>query len=455
MDEETRIHVESPAPAEPAPADSEGQGTDRDGSSSRVVHGPGRGRQVAAVVVLVALVAAGLGVMAGGGSEPDGRDDTDADADDAEQPADPRPARVVWAEATSRLGQSRSFAYRGSVHAPGPDGPARPGAWLAEDVTVEGAVLLPPSITREVAVDGSGRAAETVTSASTAWSRTAETVDGLAAATWEVVRPPETWSAEPDSRLGIALIADVLRAARDRRRDPPHGSGGRTLRATVPTEGRLQPRVEMFAGAEVSIDLDATGDVTRVAVTAGPAAEPRLAVDLDLDRLGDPGLVTPADVGEPARRTFAAAAPEVADVEALELSQVPAGWALTQAYEWPGGIARPPEQPPVQVPACSGLTLEYRDLRTVLQGLLTLTVMQPSCDEPTRAHESGEPFRAGSFAGRVEEGIPQTYGVVSDGTTTVTFDTDLSAADVAVVLASLAPLDPAREPASIADLSPP
>ena len=128
-------------------------------STGRFVHKPGRWSRVV-VVVVVGLLAGGLLWWAGDG-EPGDDDGTQEPAGITRARA--RATRVAFAGALLRLGQAGSFAYRGSVHAAG-ESPFRPGAWTAADVTVEGAVLLQHALTRDVAVDATGRAVETVTS---------------------------------------------------------------------------------------------------------------------------------------------------------------------------------------------------------------------------------------------------------------------------------------------------
>jgi hypothetical protein len=60
-----------------------------------------------------------------------------------------------------------------------------------------------------------------------------------------------------------------------------------------------------------------------------------------------------------------------------------------------------------------------------------------------------EPFAVGSFTGTIGEQGTTTTGWLSDGTTAVAFDTDLSAEDVTPLLASLRPFDPESEPTPI------
>ena len=152
------------------------------------------------------------------------------------------------AKARTRLGHARSFAYRGSVDAAEPSA-MRPGPPAARHVTVDGAVRLPQSITRDVAVDDRGGAVETVTSGSTVWSRTAPSVDALAATPWEAAALTHALDVGSPDRLGMALLADVLRAAGDRQRDGTDAAGRRhalktcmMLSERVPSANGRAPR---------------------------------------------------------------------------------------------------------------------------------------------------------------------------------------------------------------------
>ena len=442
--EEAAIPVEPGATVEPG---SSGQAA----SSRRVVRQPNRGSRLVALVVVAGLVAGGLLVLfrdGGGYVDPEERRQAEA-------------ARDAYSEAVMGLGRARTFAYRGSVHAAEP-GPMRPGSWLAGDVTVEGAVLLPQSITREVAVDASGAAVETVSSGPTAWGRGASSAAGLAGAPWAVVRSPDAtpltaYDAPDRSRLGIALLADLLRSARDRRNGPPDATGRRTLRATVPTDTRHARYGDLLAGADVSLVLDDAGDIAHVVVTAAPAGDPELVLDLAIERLGEPDLITPADVGDPARRTVPVDVLAAGGVDPLELGSVPSGWALTGAgASRTGSMGRCGAAGCIGTPeGCASLRLDYRALAEVTDGWLSLTVASESClklkiGEPT----GGEPFRAGTYVGRTET-VWLTRGTMSDGVTWVSFDTDLSTADAAVVLASLTPFDVATDPTPIAGIPSP
>jgi hypothetical protein len=414
-------------------------------SSTRVVRQPNRWTRVVAFIALVGLVAGGLPVLIRGGGGRAGRDD----ASDERSQADT--AHVAYTEAVRRFGQAGSFAYQGSVHAAGRS-PMRPGTWLARDVTVEGAVLLPQAITREVAVSASGGAVETITSGQTAWSRTASSAGGLARAPWELIvspgvtqpRPPDALEAAPPKRLGMALVADVVRSAGNRRSEPSDAAGRRTLRAVASKNAAGLRYADLLAGADVSLVLDDSGDVDHIAVTSGPVDDPQLAVRLAIERLGEPELIRPAEVGDPARDALPLDVIDAAGVEALELARLPAGWALTDARATRDGTLGLPQ-------GCPWLRLDYRDLGAVSDGWLSLGVTSDRCrvQMGRRGTAWGEPFHAGSFSGRAQETWASTTGTVSDGVTMVSFSADLSADDAAIVLASLASFDVKSTPAFI------
>lgn len=396
---------------------------------------------------LTGLVAGCLLMLISDGGGQAGRDRV------SDERSQPDTAHVAYTEAVRRFGQARSFAYHGSVHAAGRS-EVRPGTWLARDVTVEGAVLLPHAITREVAVAATGQAVETVTSGRTAWSRTASTAGGLAHAPWAVVVSPDTarrhlpgpFDASPPNRLGMALVADVVRSAGNRRSEPPDATGRRTLHAAGPRNTPGLGQGDLVAGAEVSLVVDEGGDVDHIVMTSVPVDDPQLVVRLGIERLGEPGLITPAEIGGPARGAVPVDVLDAAGVEPLELGQVPAGWALTDAQATRDGTMGLPEE-------CPWLRLDYRDLAAVADGWLSLGVTSRSCRaQMGRGIAWGEPFRAGSFSGRAAEGRSSTTGTVSDGVTTVSFNADLSVDDTAAMLASLAPFDAQTKPVPVAGL---
>jgi hypothetical protein len=102
--------------------------------------------------------------------------------------------------------------------------------------------------------------------------------------------------------------------------------------------------------------------------------------------------------------------------------------------------------------SCSIFVLEYHDLAAVSDGELLLSARSDRCfagppaDATNAADGGGEPFQAGRFTGWAAESPMGTNGTMSDGETTVSFQTDLPAADAAVVMATLVPFDPATDP---------
>jgi hypothetical protein len=427
------LHIESRVTSEPDLADAVGAAGRH--ASSRLVREPGRGARLAAIVAAIGLVAGGaVLVVVGTGEPPRPHDERD----------DPS---VAYREAVERLGHARTFAYRGSVHAAGQSA-MRPGPLSAADVTVEGAVRLPQSITREVAVDDRGRAVETVTSGSTVWSRAAPSVDGLAAAAWEVVATTHSLDVGSPDRLGAALVADVLRAAGDRHRAGTDAAGRGVLRATVPPDDRDERYGDALDGAGVRVTLDKAGEIVRIVLTSAEG-HPRLALRLDIVRLADPGLISPDDVGAPARSTVVTDGLVAAGVEPLELGELPPGWALTDARVSTGLPAGEPMS--AASVGCTSLSLDYRDLRAVSAGSLHLTTMSEACVAAAGrvgTGTRGRSLRIGPYAGTVDEQWDRSFGDVSDGTTRVSFSSDLPADELAALVTSLRPFDPDAGPSA-------
>jgi hypothetical protein len=427
------LHVDSLVSSEPGGSDAVGGGGRH--TSSRLVREPGRGARLAAIVAALGLVAGGVVLaVVGTGEEPRTRDERDGPG-------------VAYLEAITRLGHARSFAYRGSVEAAEPSA-VRPGPPAARHVTVDGAVRLPQSITRDVAVDDQGGAVETVTSGSTVWSRTAPSVDTLAAAPWEVVAPTHAPDVGSPDRLGVALLADVLRAAGDRQRDGTDAAGRRVLRATVPADDRDDRYGDALDGADVRITLDESGEIGHVELTSADG-RPRLVLRLDIVRPGDSGVISPDDVGAPARSTVRTDGLVAAGIEPLELGELPAGWALTHARLLTGLPAGGP-MPAVTV-RCRGLTLDYRDLRAVSRGSLHLTTMSEACvmaDGRVGTGPGGRTLRIGPLTGTIDEEWGRSFGDLSDGTTRLAFSSDLPIDELARLLASLRSFDPAGRPAA-------
>jgi hypothetical protein len=407
------LHVESRVTSGPDAADVRGAAPGLR-SSSRVVHEPGRWPRLAAIIAALGLLAGTGALLVIGTGEPHR----------AEHRADD--PREQYREAVRRLGYARSFAYRGSAHTAGPS-PLRPGTSIAADVTVEGGVRLPQSITRDVAVDDRGRVAETVTSGSRVWSRTASSVEQLPGAAWQVAGHSDSPDVGSPDRLGAALLSDVLRAAGARQRDGTDASGRPVLRATVPPDDRDERYGDALDGADVRVTLDEAGDIAHLVLTSAEP-KPRLVLRLNLVRLGDTGTIEPIDVAIPARQGIPMDVLSAAGMEPVEASTLPAGWALTDASVSPGRSPRP----------CQWLHLDYRDLGAVSGGFLELGMTTAACGAE-RGRLRSAPFRVGRFDGWIDEWSGGAIGAVSNGATHVNFSSDLPADEVATLLASLRP----------------
>jgi hypothetical protein len=245
-------------------------------------------------------------------------------------------------------------------------------------------------------------------------------------------------------RLGIALVVDAVQAATDRRAAPRDDAGRRVIRATVPDQ--LSPGStgsgdldDVVGGAELAVTLDDGGDIARVELTAAPN-HPPLEITLDIGRLGDPALVTAGDLAAPIRASVTPDVLAEVGLGSLDVPGLPTTWALTSAsvHRPDGGLSPSP-------PGCGGpvLALEYRDLRAVVDGWLFLSVWRHTCtpDEVIRGG-TGEGAMVAVDAGRftgwaLRTRGPPYRGDVTDGTTAVSFTTDLSPEDAAAALASL------------------
>ena len=143
------------------------------------------------------------------------------------------------------------------------------------------------ALTRDIAVDATGRAVETVTSGPSLWTRSASTVAGLDAGPWafRTLASPIV--------LGPTGVLHVVLTARGPREEAPDAAGRCVIRATVPTA--TDPRDvygELLAGANVLLTLDEN----RIIVRSAPD-DPELVVELDVARVGEPQSITPPHSG--------------------------------------------------------------------------------------------------------------------------------------------------------------
>jgi hypothetical protein len=377
------------------------------------------------VVAVVGAVAGGLFWWVGDRGPEDGLSSGSA--------SDTRPPRVAFNDAVHRLGQNASFVYEGEVHA-AEQSAFRPGDWTARDVTVEGAVLISHGLTRDVAVDATGRAVETVTSGPTVWTRSASTVDGLGDEPWEFR------SAPGPATLGTAAIARLVFSATGPSEAARDATGRRLIHATLPPADPREGYGHLLDDAKLVLTLDADGDIARIAVRSAARGDPDLVVELDIKRPGEPQAIALPEGDAGLRRTVPVEQLDAAGVRPVELGRVPEGWKLIGAWVIPA-----PEGPA----ECLRLYLSYRDPGAVSHGFMTLRVTTPTCGWMEGGDGEPEPLTAGSFEGTVVRVASGLTGDLLDGTTRVGFLTDLSAEDAATLLGSLQPFDPDTEPTSL------
>jgi len=255
------------------------------------VAGRGRAMPVVAGLALVAVLAAGVGLFVAARDD-DGPDtDVAAGVTTSVEPTtttaiDGLSPEQAFAQAADRLVAGGSFGYAGTTSATDVSH-VRPGLWLAVDLTVEGEVETSAESVHEIAVDGDGRATETVSAGPLVWGRMATSRDGLRDATYL----PITEESGQGAGKGAALLPAWLDATVDRQDAGTDERGHRVLRATLPASVLGEVVDGRPAGdASVLLTLDAAGDPVRVEVMSVPSGPP-LRLALDLLRIGEPVVI--------------------------------------------------------------------------------------------------------------------------------------------------------------------
>ena len=197
----------------------------------------------------------------------------------------PEEAFARWAD---RLVSGGSFGYVGTTSAIDVSH-VRPGLWLAVDLTVEGEVVtLSAGRAHEIAVDGSGRAIETVTEGPVVWGRLAPTREALPEASYLSITEE---SGVQRAGKGAALLPTWLDSTIDRQDAGTDDLGNLVLRVTLPASVLGEIVDGRPAGdATVVLTLDAAGDPVHVEVTSVPTGPP-LRLALDLVGIGEPVLI--------------------------------------------------------------------------------------------------------------------------------------------------------------------
>jgi hypothetical protein len=349
-------------------------------------------------------------------------------------------ARRAFAQASRRLQLAGSFAYEGTVHAPAASD-ARPAQAPSPHVTVEGEVLWPLR-TRDVAVDATGRAAETVTVGPTIWQRRALMPGLLATEAYAFAGDVTTWTgAVVPYGAGAARIPGWLTATTDRAFRSER-SGRQTFVAALPADrlGTVDPN-RRPQEAEVTLTVDADGDPLHVEIevpgAAATGSDWRLS--LDITAIGDPIAIDIPD-GELPSVTDGPSPAEVraAGIAPVELARLPQGWMLTTIM-----LVRNDQRP-----ECPRLELDYgaADAPAGAFDWLSLDVLPLRCGRAGEVGSFDEPMTAGPFVGGPARFPQGMGGVLSDGRTTVEYVSSLPTDEALRLLATLEPYDPATRP---------
>jgi hypothetical protein len=256
------------------------------------IAGGSRTRSVAVGLGLVIALAAGVGLFVA--ARDDDRPAADVEADVTTSVEATTTTAIgeltpqeAFAQAADRLVAGGSFGYVGTTSAIDVSH-VRPGLWLGVDLTVEGEVVTSAGSVHEIAVDGSGRATETVSEGPVVWGRLATSREALPEATY---LPITEESGGEAAGKGVALLPAWLDSTVDRQDAGADGRGNRMLRATLPASvlGEIVDG-RPTGDASVLLTLDAGGDPVRVEVTSVPSGPP-LRIALDLLHIGEPVVI--------------------------------------------------------------------------------------------------------------------------------------------------------------------
>jgi hypothetical protein len=256
------------------------------------VDGPRRTRPVAVGLALVIALATGVGLFLAARDDDRSNAPVEAGVTTSVEPTtttaiDELSPQEAFAQAADRLVAGGSFGYVGTTSAIDVSH-VRPGLWLAVDLTVEGEVLTSAESVHEIAVDGSGRAAETLSEGPVVWGRLATSREALPEATYLPITEETGGQA---AGKGVALLPAWLDSTVDRQDAGTDRRGNRLLRATLPASVLGEIVDGRAAGdASVLLTLNASGDPVRVEVTSVPAGPP-LRLALDLVRIGEPVVI--------------------------------------------------------------------------------------------------------------------------------------------------------------------
>lgn len=399
----------------------------------------GRGSRVALVVTVglgcAALVAAAVVAVAASSDEgeqtaPDPAGEAE-DGDDRPE-AEPGSPEAAFTGAAARLRDAGTFSYTATSHVEQAD-PVGGGRGYTVNRDLEGEVELPDAIRESMTVDdrqvyewmatGSGTSA-------LAWTRETAFPDQIASRPWGE-------ASGSTGELDLLLLPDWLDGAVDHRDGGEDEAGRRVVGASLP--GRLVndlgPEMAVI-DAEIELTLDDDGAPLKVALLVS-STDTVIDSTYTLVALGVPVVIERPDaaaldatpwINEQDLAMFDGPAP-------LGLGSVPTGWELSGAYVTPDWA-----------PGCDSATVDYVDFDDPEGSYLWIDVYDAACatDAP------GEAFEAAGYAGTVADvGDGTVVGTVVAGDVAVDVSSDLSVADLGLVLASLGPFDPAATPAEL------
>jgi hypothetical protein len=387
-------------------------------------HRSRRGLAAAGVVAALAVAVGAVVALTSGDDDGDGPG-VAADAGDDGSAQDDELADAL-ATAGRALTDAGTFSYEATSHLEGPD-PSTLDDSIVVDRDMSGDVVLPDAVRQRV-TGSDGVTYEHITIGSDVaeqtWLRDTAYPDQLEARPWAEVEGGAS------GELALSLLPAWLEAATDPHDEGEDGEGNRVISAGVP------PRLINALGPEVTlidVDLEATlgsdGAPRRVEFVLS-ATDTIVEASYDIVRIGGDVEVAPPSAAE------LDATPWVneQDLAAFEgppplgLSRIPEGWVMAGAYVTPDPAAG----------GCPSATVDYTNLDDPVGQFLWIDVMDVGCIEPPE----GEALDVPGFTGAVADEPDGTrWGVVSSGDTVVMFSTDLSVADLRIVLANLGPLD--------------
>jgi hypothetical protein len=386
---------------------------------------------LAAAGVVAALAVAVVAVVALASGDDDGDDPgVAADAGDDESDQDGELADAL-AVASRALTEAGTFSYEATGHLEGPD-PSTIDESIVVDRQMTGDVQLPDAVRQRVS-GSDGVTFEHITIGSDlavqTWLRDTAYPDQLDARPWAEVEGGTS------GELELSLLPDWLEGATDARDEGEDGDGNRVIAAGVPPRliNDLGPDVTLI-DVDLELTLGADGAPRRVELVVS-GTDTVIEARYDIVRIGGNVQVAPPSAAE------LDATPWVneQDLDAFEgptplgLSRIPDGWDMAGAYVSPDPTGGP----------CPSASVDYTNFDDPDGQFLWMDVMDVGCFDPPE----GEAVDVPGFSGAVADEPDGTrWGVVSSADAVVLFSTDLSVADLRIVLANLGPLDPAAVP---------